>query len=53
MADQALRIAAADDGYERRVQQLAESVQSRFRYHSIGLPDGGVLPGLQTVEHLR
>jgi len=53
MADQALRIAAADDGYERRVQQLAESVQSRFRYHSIGLPDGSVLPGLQPVEHLR
>jgi Protein of unknown function (DUF1698) len=48
-----LRIAAADSGYERRVRQLAESVQARFRYHSIELPDGSVLPGLQPVEHLR
>jgi tRNA (mo5U34)-methyltransferase len=53
MADEALRIAAADRGYDRRVRQLAESVQARFRYHSIGLPDGSVLPGLQSVEHLR
>jgi tRNA (mo5U34)-methyltransferase len=48
-----LRIAAADAGYERRVRQLSESVQSRFRYHAISLPDGSVLPGLQSVEHLR
>ncbi len=48
-----LRIAAADGGYERRVQQLAESVQSRCRYHAIDLPDGSILPGLQSVEHLR
>jgi len=48
-----LRIAAADAGYEKRVRQLAESVQSRFRYHAIDLPDGSVLPGLQSVEHLR
>ena len=48
-----LRIAAADSGYERRVRQLAESVQGRFRYHSIELPDGSVLPGLQSLEHLR
>lgn len=48
-----LRIAAADAGYEERVQRLAKSVESRFRYHSIELPDGTVLPGLQSVEHLR
>src|SRR5215469_7514169 len=51
--DGGLRIAAADAGYAKRVRQLAESVQSRFRYHSIELPDGSVLPGLQPVEHLR
>ena len=48
-----LRIAAADAGYEKRVRQLAKSVEARFRYHSIELPDGSVLPGLQTIEHLR
>jgi tRNA (mo5U34)-methyltransferase len=48
-----LRIAAADSGYDRRVKQLAQSVTERFRYHSIELPDGSVLPGLQSVEHLR
>src|SRR5271170_279909 len=52
MAD-ALRIAAADSGYDRRVRQLAQSMQERFRYHSIELPDGSVLPGLQSIEHLR
>jgi tRNA (mo5U34)-methyltransferase len=52
MAD-SLRIAAADKGYEERVQSLAESVQARLRYHSIPLPDGSVLPGLQSVEHLQ
>src|SRR5271165_7021772 len=53
MPDDNLRIAAADSGYDRRVRQLAESVTARFRYHSIELPDGSVLPGLQSVEHLR
>jgi tRNA (mo5U34)-methyltransferase len=48
-----LRIAAGDSGFDARVQQLAERVQSRFRYHTIELPDGSVLPGLQSVEHLR
>ena len=48
-----LRIAAGDRGFDDRIQQLAERVQSRFRYHTIELPDGSVLPGLQTVEHLR
>jgi tRNA (mo5U34)-methyltransferase len=48
-----LRIAAADSGYDRRVRELGQSVRERFRYHSIELPDGGILPGLQSVEHLR
>ena len=46
-------IAAGDPAFEERIQQLASQVQSRFRYHSIDLPDGSILPGLQTVEHLR
>ncbi len=32
---------------------MAQSVQARFRYHSIDLPDGSILPGLQSVEHMR
>lgn len=48
-----LRIAAADSGYDERVRQFSQSVRERFRYHSIGLPDGSVLPGLQSIEHLR
>jgi tRNA (mo5U34)-methyltransferase len=48
-----LRIAAADSGYDRRVRELAKSVTERFRYHSIELPDGSVLPGLQSLDHLR
>jgi tRNA (mo5U34)-methyltransferase len=47
------QIAAGDPAFEQRIQKLASQVQSRFRYHSIDLPDGSVLPGLQTVEHLR
>src|SRR5215472_4463284 len=47
------RIAAGDRGFDNRVRQLAESVQSRTRYHSIELPDGSILPGLQTIDHLR
>jgi tRNA (mo5U34)-methyltransferase len=50
---EALRIAAADSGYDERVKQYARSVSQRFRYHSIPLPDGTVLPGLQSVEHLE
>src|SRR5579859_852218 len=46
-------ISAGDPAFEKRIRQLSEQVQSRFRYHSIPLPDGSVLPGLQTVEHLR
>ena len=48
-----IRIAAGDSGFENRVQQLAARVQSRFRYHTIELPDGSTLPGLQSTEHLR
>src|SRR5258708_35768084 len=53
MADPQVRIAAGDRGFEERVQRLADQVHGRFRYHSIELPDGGVLPGLQTIDHLR
>lgn len=52
MAD-SLRIAAGDAGFDERIQQLSESVNARFRYHTIELPDGRLLPGLQSVEHLR
>ena len=48
-----LRIAAGDPGFDNRIRQHTESLQSRLRYHSIELPDSTVLPGLQTVEHLR
>jgi tRNA (mo5U34)-methyltransferase len=53
MTEPEVRIAAGDAGFEERIQRLADQVQARFRYHSIELPDGSVLPGLQTVEHLR
>ncbi len=46
-------IQAGDPAFEARIQKLSEQVQARFRYHSIELPDGSVLPGLQSVEHLR
>lgn len=48
-----LNIAAGDRGFDDRVQQLAQRVQSRFRYHTIELPDGSSLPGLQSPDHLR
>jgi tRNA (mo5U34)-methyltransferase len=47
------KIAAGDPGFDDRVRQLSERVQSRFRYHTIELPDGSQLPGLQSTEHLR
>ena len=53
MAEPEVRVAAGDRGFEERVQRLADRVHGRFRYHSIELPDGSVLPGLQPVEHLR
>ena len=48
-----LRIAAGDQGFDNFIRRLSESVQSRFRYHTIELPDGSALPGLQSTEHLR
>lgn len=53
MSEPQTRIAAGDREYEERIQRLSDRVLSRFRYHSIDLPDGSILPGLQTVEHLR
>src|SRR6202167_5521039 len=53
MAEPEVRVAAGDPGFEERIQRLADRVHSRFRYHSIDLPDGSVLPGLQSLEHMR
>jgi tRNA (mo5U34)-methyltransferase len=53
MPEPEVRVAAGDRGFEERVQRLAGQVHSRQRYHSIELPDGSVLPGLQTIDHLR
>jgi len=53
MADEQVRVAAGNAGFEKRIQDMAASVSARFRYHSIELPDGSVLPGLQTLEQLR
>src|SRR5580698_4167002 len=53
MEEPQVRIAAGDRAFEERVQRLADQVHARCRYHSIELPDGGVLPGLQTIDHLR
>src|SRR5580693_3219735 len=53
MAEIEGRIAAGDRGFEQRVQQLADQLHARFRYHSIELPDGSVLRGLQSLEYLR
>src|SRR5438067_8216127 len=53
MADSGERIAAGDRGFEQRTQGLAGEVQSRVRYHSIDLPDSSILPGLQSLDHLR
>ena len=53
MEEKPLRVAAGDSGFEERIRQMADSVQARVRYHSIELPDGSVLPGLQSIEQLR
>jgi len=53
MAEPEVRIAAGDRGFEKLTQGLADRFQSRFRYHSIELPDGSILPGLQPLEFLR
>jgi 2-polyprenyl-3-methyl-5-hydroxy-6-metoxy-1,4-benzoquinol methylase len=48
-----VRMAAGDQRYEKGMQQLADGIRSGGRYHSIDLPDGSVLPGLQSLELLR
>src|SRR3954467_8168620 len=48
-----MRVAAGDAGFDERIRQMSESVQARVRYHSIQLPDGSILPGLQSIEQLR
>ena len=53
MEEKPLRVAAGDTGFRERIRQMADSVQARVRYHSIELPDGSVLPGLQSIEQLR
>lgn len=52
-AEPALRIEAGNAAFDQRIRNMAESVQGRVRYHTIELPDGSVLPGLQPVAHLR
>jgi 2-polyprenyl-3-methyl-5-hydroxy-6-metoxy-1,4-benzoquinol methylase len=47
------RISAGDSAFEARTQMLSEQVRARIRCHSIELPDGNVLPGLQSTDHLR
>jgi tRNA (mo5U34)-methyltransferase len=53
MPEDSLQIAAGNATFEKRIQDMAASVTARFRYHSIELPDGSVLPGLQTIDHLK
>ncbi|HWE48695.1 MAG TPA: DUF1698 domain-containing protein [Bryobacteraceae bacterium] len=48
-----VRIDAGDERYKASVQNLAGGIHSGGRYHSIDLPDGSVLPGLQSLEFLR
>jgi len=51
--EQQLSVAARNAAFEERIQAMAKSVQQRVRYHTIELPDGSELRGLQSVEHLR
>ncbi len=53
MPERAVKAEAGSREFEERIQRLADRVHARFRYHSIELPDGSVLPGLQPVEHLK
>src|SRR5437588_9162642 len=53
MAGSNEQILAGDRRFQERTQKLAEQIHARFRYHSIELPDGSVLPGLQSIEYLR
>jgi tRNA (mo5U34)-methyltransferase len=53
MPEETIEVAAGNARFEERIQDMAASVSARFRYHSIELPDGSVLPGLQTIDHLK
>ena len=53
MPEETLQVAAGNARFDERIQDMAASVTARFRYHSIELPDGSVLPGLQTIDHLK
>jgi len=53
MPERAVKPEAGSREFEKRIQRLADRVHARFRYHSIELPDGSVLSGLQTIEHLK
>lgn len=46
-------IKARHEGTTEAIRELSEELQVLGRYHSIELPDGKILPGLQTVEQLR
>ena len=48
-----VRVAAGNAEFDEKIRSMAESVQARTRYHSIELPDGSVLPGLQPVETMQ
>lgn len=44
------KIAANDSAYTEEIQQQrAQLSQGLVRYHSIELPDGTILPGLQDI----
>ena len=47
------RTSPLNQSFDERIREMAASVQARHRYHSIELPDGSVLPGLQNIETLR
>ena len=48
------KIAANDSAYASGIQeQRAQLSEGSVRYHSIELPDGTILPGLQDIGHLK
>ncbi len=46
-------IKARHEGTTEAIRELSQELETLGRYHSIELPDGKILPGLQTVEQLR
>jgi tRNA (mo5U34)-methyltransferase len=44
---------ARNETITRQTEVLIENLRKLGYYHSIELPDGGVIPGLQTVEQMR